>query len=147
MRIMGLDYGSRTVGVALTDPTGLIAQPHCTLTRDREAKLRKTLQEIESMVLEYQVERIVLGLPFNMDDSEGERAEKTRAFREKLAQRVSVPIEFVDERLTTMAAQEILDESGVPRSEQKQMIDQVAAQLILEEYMQRMSREESQRSS
>lgn len=70
MRIMGLDYGSRTVGVALTDPTGLIAQPHCTLTRDRETKLRKTLQEIESIVAEYRVERIVLGLPFNMDDSE-----------------------------------------------------------------------------
>ncbi len=135
MRIMGLDYGSRTVGVALTDPTGLIAQPLCTLTRDRESKLRKTLQEIEKMVSEYQVERIILGLPFNMDDSEGERAEKTREFREKLAQRVSVPIEFMDERLTTMEAQEILDESGIPRSEQKRVIDQVAAQLILEAFM------------
>lgn len=135
MRILGLDYGSRTVGVAITDPTGMIAQPLRTIVRERESALRKTLSEIAEIVKTYEVERIILGLPLNMDDSEGERAEKTRSFADLLAKRVSVPIEFMDERLTTVEAGEILDESGVPRSGQKKMIDQVAAQLILEAYM------------
>ncbi len=135
MRILGLDYGSKTVGVAITDPTGLIAQPLLTLKRDRESMLRKTVKEIEKIVSEYQVEKIILGLPFNMDDTEGERAEKTRAFHAMLTARISVPVEFMDERLTTMEAREILDESGMPRSIQKTVIDQVAAQLILEAYL------------
>lgn len=135
MRVMGLDFGARTVGVAMTDPMGLTAQPVKTITRERESAIRKTLSEIAALIEEYQVERVILGLPLNMNDSEGERAEKTRAFAEKLAARITVPIEFMDERLTTLAAQEILDESGVPRSEQKRVIDQVAAQLILQSWM------------
>ncbi|MDD6282584.1 MAG: Holliday junction resolvase RuvX [Oribacterium sp.] len=135
MRILGLDYGSRTVGVAISDPTGLIAQPLKTITRERESMLRKTLSEIQEIVREYAVDRIVLGLPFNMDDTEGERARKTREFREKLSLRTEVPIIFMDERLTTVAAQEILDDSGIPRSEQKKVIDQVAAGLILQTYL------------
>ena len=135
MRILGLDYGSRTVGVAISDPTGLIAQPLKTITRERESMLRKTLSEIQEIVREYEVDRIVLGLPFNMDDTEGERARKTREFREKLSLRTEVPIIFMDERLTTVAAQEILDDSGIPRSEQKKVIDQVAAGLILQTYL------------
>lgn len=140
MRILGLDYGSRTVGVAVSDPTGLIAQPVKTITRERESALRKTLAELEALAAEYQPEKIILGLPLNMDDTEGERAEKTREFAEKLAARVKVPLEFLDERLTTMQAQEILDESGIPRSEQKKVIDQVAAQLILQTYLDQMER-------
>ncbi|SFG38861.1 Holliday junction resolvase RuvX [Oribacterium sp. WCC10] len=135
MRILGLDYGSKTVGVAITDPMGITVQPFKTIVRDRESKLRKTLSEIQDIVENYDVEKIVLGLPLNMDDTEGERAQLTRAFAEKLALRVSVPIEFTDERLTTMEAAEILDESGIKRSEQKRVIDQVAAQLILEQYL------------
>jgi putative Holliday junction resolvase len=135
MRVLGLDYGSRTVGVAISDPTGLIAQPLKTITRERESMLRKTLAEIQEIVREYEVDRIVLGLPFNMDDTEGERARKTREFREKLSLRTEVPIIFMDERLTTVAAQEILDDSGIPRSEQKKVIDQVAAGLILQTYL------------
>lgn len=134
-RILGLDYGSKTVGVAVTDGLGLTVQPLKTITRDRESKLRKTLAEIAEIVSEYQVEKIVLGLPLNMDGTEGERVEKTRAFRELLEQRVTVPIEFEDERLTTMEAAEILTETGVKKEEQKQFIDQVAAQLILEGYL------------
>ena len=134
-RILGLDYGSKTVGVAVTDGLGLTVQPLKTITRDRESKLRKTLAEIAEIVSEYQVEKIVLGLPLNMDGTEGERVEKTRAFRELLEQRVTVPIEFEDERLTTMEAAEILTETGVKKEEQKQCIDQVAAQLILEGYL------------
>lgn len=135
MRILGLDYGSKTVGVAITDPMGITVQPLKTIFRDRETKLRKTLAEIEKIVEDNDVEKIILGLPLNMDDSEGDRAMATRAFAEKLALRVTVPIEFADERLTTIEAAEILDESGVKRCDQKQFIDQVAAQIILEQYL------------
>ena len=135
MRILGLDYGSKTVGVAMTDALGMTVQPYKTIQRDRESKLRQTLSEIAEIVEQYQIEKIVMGLPLNMDDTEGERAAKTRDFAEKLKLRVAVPIEFTDERLTTMEAEEILDQSGIPRSEQKKVIDQVAAQLILEQYL------------
>ena len=135
MIILGLDYGSKTVGVAITDALGLTVLPVTTIKRDRESKLRKTLAEIEALVEERKVEKIVLGLPLNMDGTEGERVEHTREFAEKLRLRVTVPIEFADERLTTMEAAEILDENGIPRCEQKKVIDQVAAQLILEQYL------------
>ncbi|HAT03037.1 MAG TPA: Holliday junction resolvase RuvX [Oribacterium sp.] len=135
MIILGLDYGSKTVGVAITDALGLTVLPVTTIKRDRESKLRKTLAEIEALVEERRVEKIVLGLPLNMDGTEGERVEHTREFAEKLRLRVTVPIEFTDERLTTMEAAEILDENGIPRCEQKKVIDQVAAQLILEQYL------------
>lgn len=135
MRILGLDYGSKTVGVAMTDALGMTVQPYKTIQRERESKLRQTLFEIAEIVEQYQIEKIVMGLPLNMDDTEGDRAAKTRDFAEKLKLRVAVPIEFTDERLTTMEAEEILDQSGIPRSEQKKVIDQVAAQLILEQYL------------
>lgn len=135
MRILGLDYGSKTVGVAMTDALGMTVQPYKTIQRDRESKLRQTLSEIAEIVEQYRIEKIVMGLPLNMDDTEGDRAAKTRDFAEKLKLRVVVPIEFTDERLTTMEAEEILDQSGIPRSEQKKVIDQVAAQLILEQYL------------
>lgn len=135
MRILGLDYGSKTVGVAMTDALGMTVQPYKTIQRERESKLRQTLSEIAEIVEQYQIEKIVMGLPLNMDDTEGDRAAKTRNFAEKLKLRVAVPIEFTDERLTTMEAEEILDQSGISRSEQKKVIDQVAAQLILEQYL------------
>ena len=135
MRILGLDYGSKTVGVAMTDALGMTVQPYKTIQRERESKLRQTLSEIAEIVEQYQIEKIVMGLPLNMDDTEGDRAANTRDFAEKLKLRVAVPIEFTDERLTTMEAEEILDQSGIPRSEQKKVIDQVAAQLILEQYL------------
>ena len=135
MRILGLDYGSKTVGVAMTDALGMTVQPYKTIQRDRESKLRQTLSEIAEIVEQYQIKKIVMGLPLNMDDTEGDRAAKTRDFAEKLKLRVPVPIEFTDERLTTMEAEEILDQSGIPRSGQKKVIDQVAAQLILEQYL------------
>ena len=135
MRILGLDYGSKTVGVAMTDALGMTVQPYKTIQRDRESKLRQTLSEIAEIVEQYQIKKIVMGLPLNMDDTEGDRAAKTRDFAEKLKLRVAVPIEFTDERLTTMEAEQILDQSGIPRSEQKNVIDQVAAQLILEQYL------------
>lgn len=136
-RILGLDYGSVTVGVAITDPLGLTAQPLTTITRKEENKLRRTLAEIAEIVEKNQVSEIVVGLPLNMDGSKGERAEAATAFKEKLESRVSARVYLQDERLTTVEAEQILDETGFAkdRAKRKEVIDQIAAQLILEEFM------------
>ncbi len=134
-RLLGLDYGSKTVGVAVSDPLFLTSQPVETITRERETKLRRTLSRIEELVREYGVATIVCGLPRNMDGTEGERCEKTREFADQLQKRLKLPLVFVDERLTTMEAAEILTDSGVAAKDQKKHIDAVAAALILEDYM------------
>ena len=135
MRIMGLDYGSRTVGVAVSDALGLTAQGVETVTREEENKLRKTLRRIEELAREYEVERIVLGYPKHMNNSLGDRAEKTEAFKEMLERRLGLPVVLWDERLTTVAAEKILMESGVRRENRKEVIDKVAAGLILQGYL------------
>jgi len=135
MRKMGLDYGSKTVGVAMTDALGVTVMPLTTITRKEENKLRRTLAQIAALVDEYKVDEIVLGRPLLMDGSEGERVEKTVAFKELLEKRVCVPIVFMDERLTTVEADEALDEMRVPRSERKKYIDQIAAVLVLRSYL------------
>ena len=135
MRVMGLDYGSKTVGVAISDPLKVIAQPLETICRNEENKLRKTLARITALCEEYEVETIVLGLPCNMDGSEGERAEKSREFGEMLRRRTGIAPVYVDERLTTVEADEILEESDVRKSERKKVIDQLAACIILKEYL------------
>ncbi len=122
-RILGLDYGSKTVGVAISDPLLLTAQELETITRDRASKIRHTLVRIKEICDEYKVETIVLGYPRNMDDSEGFRCEDTIKFRDLLAKRVDIPIVLVDERLTTMYADEILEESGVDKKDRKKYID------------------------
>ena len=135
MRILGLDYGSKTVGVAVCDPLGITAQGVETITRKEENKLRRTLARIETLIEEYQIESIVLGYPKNMDDSVGERAKKTEEFRDMLIRRTGLPVILWDERLTTMEANEILIESGVRREDRKRVIDKIAAVLILRSYM------------
>lgn len=135
MRIMGLDYGSKTVGVAVCDPLGLTAQGIETITRREENKLRKTLARIEQIISDFQVESIVLGYPKNMDDSIGERAKETEKFAEMLKRRTGLPVVLWDERLTTMEANEILIESGVRREKRKAVIDKIAAVLILKSYL------------
>ena len=136
MRCMGLDYGSKTVGVALTDPMGILVLPLETISRDSENKLRRTLARIEEIVRENQVETIVLGLPLNMDGSVGERAQKTLIFKEKLEARLGLCVYLQDERLTTAAAKEDLCFLQIPAEQQKKYIDQIAAQYILEDYLQ-----------
>ena len=133
--LMGLDYGSKTVGVAVSDALMMTAQPLETITRDSEKKLRKTLARIAALAEERQVGLFVLGRPLHMDGSSGERVEKCAAFKELLEKRTGIPVVWQDERLTTAEADEILSESGVPREERKKYIDQVAASLILKEYM------------
>lgn len=135
MRIMGLDFGARTVGVALSDPTGLIAQGLETIFRKEDNKLRATFRRIQEIIGEYQIETIILGYPKNMDDSIGERGKKTEEFAQMLERRVNLPVILWDERLTTVAADEILAESGVPAGERKKVIDKVAAAIILQDYL------------
>ncbi len=142
MRIMGLDYGDKTVGVAVTDGLMLTAQPVTTITRERTGKLRKTYQTIEKLIEEYSVEKIVVGMPYNMDDTEGERTEKTREFIGELSRRTGLEIVEMDERLTTVEADEILEEMEVPASERKKYIDKIAAAIILESYMNSLNSEE-----
>ena len=135
MRVMGLDYGAKTVGVAISDELLMTAQPKETITRDRESKLRKTLVRIEELVSEYDVGLIVVGLPLNMDDSEGERALAARAFGDQVSRRTALPVVMYDERLTTVEADEMLQRMEIPREHRKQYIDQIAASVILQDYM------------
>ena len=135
MRVMGLDYGSKTVGVALTDGLGLTVQPLETITRDSENKLRRTLARLEEIVSEYQVGSIILGFPVLMDNSIGLRAQKTLEFKSKLEKRLGLPVILQDERLASVAADEILSDMHVPASRRKQYIDKIAAAVILEDYL------------
>lgn len=135
MRVLGLDYGSKTVGVAVCDPLGLTAQGVETITRKEENKLRRTLARIEELAEEYQIETIVLGYPKNMDDSIGERARKTEEFRDMLIRRTGLPVILWDERLTTIEANDILIQSGVRRENRKKVIDKIAAVLILQSWL------------
>ena len=132
---MGLDYGSRTVGVAVCDPLGITAQGIETITREDENKLRKTFRRIEELAEQYQVEKIVLGYPKNMNNSAGERAEKTEEFMAALERRTGLPVVLWDERLTTVAANRVLMESGVRRENRKDVIDKIAAVLIMQGYL------------
>ena len=135
MRIMGLDYGAKTVGVAVCDPLGFTSQAVETIVRKEESKLRRTCRRIEELIREYEITSIVLGYPKNMDDSVGERAKKTEEFKEMLERRTGLSVILWDERLTTVEADEILRESGVPVSERKKVIDKVAAGIILQSYL------------
>ena len=135
MRILGLDFGSRTVGVAVSDGLLLTAQGVETIERKDENKLRQTAARIEALVKEYEVTTIVMGLPKNMNNTEGERVEKTKAFGEMLERRTRLPIVYWDERLTTVAAEQVLMESGVRRENRKAVIDKIAACFILQGYL------------
>ena len=141
MRIMGLDYGSRTVGVAVCDPLGITAQTVETITRRDENKLRQTLARIETLAAEYGVERIVLGYPKNMNNTLGDRAKKSEELKAALEHRTGLPVVLWDERLTTVAAERVLMESGVRREHRKKSVDQIAAAMILQGYLDRMAME------
>ena len=139
MRVLGLDYGSKTVGVAVSDPLGLTAQRVETIWRKQENKLRRTLARIDELVKEYQAERIVIGLPRNMNNTMGERAEKSLEFGEMVEKRTGLPVIMWDERLTTREAERALMEAGVRRENRKDYLDSVAAVLILQGYLDSLS--------
>lgn len=135
MRIMGLDYGTKTVGVAISDALGLTAQGIETITRKEENKLRRTCARIEELIGEYEVERIVLGFPKHMNNDVGERAEKSLEFKQMLERRTGLEVIMWDERLTTVAAERTLMESGVRREDRKKYVDKIAAVFILQGYL------------
>ena len=134
-RIMGLDYGDKTVGVAISDPLGITAQGREIIRRERPDKLRKTCARIEELIQEYEVEKIVLGLPKNMDGSEGIRVEKTKAFKEMIERRTGLEVVLWDERLTTVAADRYMDEAGIKGDKRKEIVDEIAAVFILQGYL------------
>ena len=135
MRVMGLDYGSKTIGVAISDPLGLTAQGIEIIRREEENKLRKSLRRIEELIKEYQVEEIVLGFPKNMNNTIGERAEKSLQLKETLERRCKLPVIMWDERLTTVEANRTLMESKVRRENRSKYVDMIAAVFILQGYM------------
>ena len=135
MRVMGLDYGSKTVGVAISDPLGITAQGMETIHRKAENKLRQTLARIEELVKEYEVEEIVLGFPKNMNNTIGERAEKSLQLKETLERRLGLPVVMWDERLTTVEANRTLMETGVRRENRGKYVDMIAAVFILQGYL------------
>ena len=135
MRVMGLDYGSKTIGVAISDPLGLTAQGIEIIRREEENKLRKSLRRIEELIEEYQVEEIVLGFPKNMNNTVGERAEKSLEFKEMLEKRSKLPVIMWDERLTTVEANRTLMESKVRRENRSKYVDMIAAVFILQGYL------------
>ena len=135
MRILGLDYGTRTVGVAVSDELGLTAQPLETITRKDANKLHKTYARIEELVRQYNVDTIVLGFPKNINNTIGERGNDTMDFRDALVRRTNAEVILWDERLTTVASERVLMESGVRRENRKKVIDQIAASLILQGYL------------
>lgn len=143
MRIMGLDFGSKTVGVAISDPLLITAQGIETIERKEENKLRRTLARIEELIVEYGIEEIVLGLPKNMNNSIGVRAELTMEFKDKLERRTGIPVVLWDERLTTVAAGRVMIEAGVRREHRKEHLDKIAACFILQGYLDYRKNKES----
>lgn len=135
MRIMGLDYGAKTVGVAISDQLLITAQGIEIIRRKEENKLRQTLARIEELIEEYQVEEIVLGLPKNMNDTLGPRVEATLVFKENLERRTGLPVHTWDERLTTVAADKAMIEAGIRRENRKEYVDKIAAVLILQGFL------------
>ena len=139
MRLLGLDYGAKTVGVAVSDDLLITAQGLTTIVRNKENQLRRTFAEIENICSEYAVDRIVLGYPKNMDNSIGEQADKVTEFKEALERRTGLEVILWDERMTTISAKRVLDEGNVRKSEQKEYIDKIAAVFILQSYLDSLS--------
>ena len=139
MRIMGLDYGSKTVGVAVSDALGLTAQGIEIVRRKSENKLRQTLARIEEIAKEYGVEKIVLGFPKHMNNDIGERAEKSLEFKEMLERRTGLPVVMWDERLTTVEADRTMMETGIRRENRKEYVDMIAAVFSLQGYLDYLS--------
>jgi len=138
--LLGLDIGDIRIGVALSDELGVAAHPLCTLTR----KNRKVdLIAISDLVSIHKVERVVIGLPISLDGSIGPQAEKIQKFAKRLAQVIDIPIEFQDERFTTAEAEEILRALNKDTEEQKELIDEVAAVIILTDYLNQNQETES----
>ena len=146
MRILGLDYGTKTVGVAVSDPLLLTAQGVEIIRRKSAGKLRQTLARIEELVEQYEVETIVLGYPKNMNNTEGDRCEQTKELKEMLERRTGLPVVLWDERLTTVAADQSMMEMGIRRENRKDYVDEIAAIFILQGYLDSLSNQQAKES-
>lgn len=135
MRILGLDFGQKTIGVAVSDPFGWTAQGVEIIRRQEEENLKKSIARISELCQEYSVELIVLGYPKNMNNTLGPRAEKTQAFKKRLEKELKIQVELWDERLSTVAAERDLLEADLSRAKRKQVIDKMAAVFILQGYL------------
>ena len=135
MRKMGLDFGAKTVGVAVSDPLLITAQGIEIVRRKSESKLRQTLARIEELIVEYEVTEIVLGFPKNMNDTLGERAKLSLEFKDKLERRTGLCVVMWDERLTTVAADRAMMEAGIRREHRREHVDKIAAIFILQGYL------------
>ena len=131
-RVMGLDYGDVRIGIALSDVTRFLASGFENYTR---VNLEKDCQHIAEIISSNNVKVVVLGLPLNMDGSEGVRVEKTKEFAEELKKYTSVDIDFLDERLTSVSAEKILISADVSRKKRKQGLDKLSATIILQDYL------------
>lgn len=132
MRIMGLDVGDKTIGVALSDPLGWTAQGLEVIRRDT---LEKDMNRLCQIIDEYTVEKILVGMPKNMNATIGPQGEKVLAFIEELKEKIDLPIKTWDERLSTVAAERMLIQADVSRSKRKKVIDKMAAAVILQGYL------------
>lgn len=138
MRIMGLDVGSKTVGVAISDPLGFTAQGIEIITIDEDKK-EYGITRLSELVSEYKVDQFVVGLPKNMNNSEGPRAEASKRFGDLIKEHFGLPVDYQDERLTTVQAERMLvEQADISRIKRKKVIDKLAAQLILQNYLDRM---------
>ena len=138
MRVMGLDVGSKTVGVAISDPLGFTAQGVEIIKIDEEAA-EFGFDRLGELVKEYKVEKFVVGLPKNMNNTEGPRVEASKAYGDKIKEIFGIPVDYQDERLTTVQAERMLvEQADVSRGKRKKVIDKLAAQLILQNYLDRM---------
>lgn len=135
MRIMGLDFGAMTCGVAISDELLLTAQPIETIRRKHETKIRQTYARIEELVQEYCVNKIVVGLPKLLSGEEGERAAACREFADNIARRTGIEVIMWDERLTTVEAHRVLDEAEMDYTDKAKVVDKLAASLILQNYL------------
>ena len=135
MRVMACDYGSKTIGIAVSDPFGWTAQGVEIIRRQEEEALTASIERIKELIAEYGVEKIVVGLPKNMNNTSGERVEKTLEFIEKLKKKISLPVVTWDERLSTVGAERVLLEADLSRAKRKKVIDKMAAAYFLQGYL------------
>lgn len=135
MRVMGLDYGSKTMGVAISDELMMIATGLEIIRRDSEKKIRKTLIRIDELIAEYNIGKIVLGLPKNMNNTLGGRAEKSLELKETLERRTGLEVIMWDERLSTVSAHKAMMEAGIRREDRGNYVDSIAAAIILQGYL------------
>lgn len=138
MRILGLDVGSKTIGVAVSDPFKLTAQGVKTIHWD-ENDMSSADEELRQLIDEYEISKVVIGLPINMDGSIGERAQITEIYARRLERNFAIPVELFDERLSTMSAEKTLLEADMSRKKRKKVIDQLAATIILQNYLDQLN--------